>query len=238
VPELARDKLVRSACTNRADRVEVPSVVHAMVRQSEDAEPLAMSIAGLLTINAAEEALARRERVEMFLQRRPSPFRNSDDAIPRVGLSASRSHFAPGDVHVRLYAGEGRRDLNAGAIEEREERVIRWLCSVHDTTNVFEVDLDDARPHLWRRLDVALWVPGKDSHFDSACSSREFLLWAKTQFPCSLTRHQRTWQERNVVAQLQCSQASCVRDQRCKNHTLMVRPVGGLLAAHTLVSHF
>jgi hypothetical protein len=55
VPELARDELLRGACTHGADGVEVSRVVEWVVRQHERPQPLAVDLPHLPAVETAEE---------------------------------------------------------------------------------------------------------------------------------------------------------------------------------------
>jgi hypothetical protein len=84
VPQLTCHELVRPAGADGANRVEVPRVVQATVRDAERDETSTVCVADRLPIQPAEQSLAGRQRIAMFLNVRPRPFGDAHDTISRV----------------------------------------------------------------------------------------------------------------------------------------------------------
>ncbi|MEX2178958.1 MAG: hypothetical protein WD801_09630 [Gemmatimonadaceae bacterium] len=166
VPELASHELVRRAGADGADRVEVPRVVDAVVRESEHPEPPAVHVADLPAMETTEQALTRRQGCQVRLEERPGPLRNADDAIARVRLCPAGPDLAAGRVHVVLHARERRGDLHAGAVQHREECPVRLGSALDNPAHVAQIQLYRARPVRRWCLDIAHGVRGEDADLD------------------------------------------------------------------------
>src|SRR4051812_14468636 len=104
--ELARYQFHRHAGAEVLDRPMVATVVKAKQWEAECAEPFAVIVGHLPAVDAAEQALARRERGEMTLDVRPGPIRDVSQPVAVPGLGATCAKRACGVGHVALGAGE------------------------------------------------------------------------------------------------------------------------------------